>query len=682
MIEACTMTRTFQTERIQMMKTGKRIWSAATAVGMLAGMLGNLPGGMVFAEGNVYGDLTYAVQADGTIQITDCDEAAVTVEIPAEIDGMAVTSIGKGAFFQCVSLEHVTIPDSVTVVKSIAFSSCTALTELEFPDSVTEIGENAVISCKALTSVRLPANLTTISAMMLSKCESLASVTIPDSVTTIGENAFYGCKSLQQIEIPANVTEISKNAFWDCTALQAFQVAPENASFCAQEGVLYSKDLTRLVRCPEQAAVCHIPETVTSIDTYAFSKCICLTELDLPDNLLYLNENVFEKCSALERVTLPSQLTVITAGAFLDCSALQEIQIPKTVKKIGVSSFAGCISMQNFYVEAGNADYQSEDGLLLTDNGKTLFFFPNGKSYFRLPASVETIGASSCAYSDNLTEIVIPEGVTAIEGYAFVKCGSLKKLVLPDSLDTLGINAFSNCEALETIKMPSAMTEIRSGVFSRAAITEITVPSGLTEIPNYLFSGCKNLKTVTMPNSVAKVGIMAFQKCDALADVYFQGTKAQWDTVSISDYADLSTNQSGNLPLTDQATIHFLDTPPVVTTTATTPVTTGSTTTTASSVVTTASATGSQTTSSVQTSTTVTGTVVVPEVLYGDVNLDGTISLSDAVLLNKRAADMVTFSEQASANADCNTDDEVNGADAIVLLQFLVNIIQELPYTV
>ena len=83
-----------------------------------------------------------------------------------------------------------------------------------------------------------------------------------------------------------------------------------------------------------------------------------------------------------------------------------------------------------------------------------------------------------------------------------------------------------------------------------------------------------------------------------------------------------------------------------------------------------------------QTSTTVTGTVVVPEVLYGDVNLDGTISLSDAVLLNKRAADMVTFSEQVSANADCNTDGEVNGADAIVLLQFLVNIIQELPYTV
>ena len=79
--------------------------------------------------------------------------------------------------------------------------------------------------------------------------------------------------------------------------------------------------------------------------------------------------------------------------------------------------------------------------------------------------------------------------------------------------------------------------------------------------------------------------------------------------------------------------------------------------------------------------TTTTPAVVDPDMLYGDINLDGKVGLVDAVLLNKAVADVVTLSDQARKNADCNANGEVNGEDSIVLLQFLVQIIDVLPFT-
>ena len=75
------------------------------------------------------------------------------------------------------------------------------------------------------------------------------------------------------------------------------------------------------------------------------------------------------------------------------------------------------------------------------------------------------------------------------------------------------------------------------------------------------------------------------------------------------------------------------------------------------------------------------GSETNPDVLYGDVNVDGKVSLVDAVMLNKAVADVVTLGDAARANADCNVDKEINGTDAIILLQFLSHIIDELPYS-
>lgn len=129
-----------------------------------------------YTEGT-YGVLTYKNYGDH-IEISDCDESAAEVEIPAEIDGLPVTVIGDEAFYLRENLTSITIPDSVTKIGERAFSDCTSLTSITLPNSITVIGNWAFLTCFSLTSI-----------------------TLPDSITMIGEHAFDDCYNLTSITI-------------------------------------------------------------------------------------------------------------------------------------------------------------------------------------------------------------------------------------------------------------------------------------------------------------------------------------------------------------------------------------------------------------------------------------------------------------------------------------------------
>ena len=142
----------------------------------------------VCAGAETYGDFEYRVLDDGTVEITGYNGSAEKVDIPAEIDGKSVTSIGDRAFYDCSSLASIMLPDGVTSIGDWAFYDCSSLTSITLPDGVTSIGDGAFYGCT-----------------------SLASITIPDSVTEIGDffgSVFEGCTSLASIKIPDSVTSI------------------------------------------------------------------------------------------------------------------------------------------------------------------------------------------------------------------------------------------------------------------------------------------------------------------------------------------------------------------------------------------------------------------------------------------------------------------------------------------
>ena len=126
-------------------------------------------------ECNLSGDMVYQA-SDDAATLARYFGADSKVDIPAELGGKPVTSIGGGAFAGCSSLTEVTIPEGVTSIGEWAFEGCSNLTKAIIPEGVTSIGKGAFLSCRSLTEV-----------------------TIPKSVTSIGELAFYGCEALATV---------------------------------------------------------------------------------------------------------------------------------------------------------------------------------------------------------------------------------------------------------------------------------------------------------------------------------------------------------------------------------------------------------------------------------------------------------------------------------------------------
>ena len=112
--------------------------------------------------------------------------------IPSALNGYTVTRIGTGAFFNCIGLTSLTIPNSVTFIGTQAFKTCSGLTSFTIPNSVTSMGVEVFGRCSGLTSVKIGNSLTSIGFAAFQDATSLSSINIPDSVTSIGDTAFTG----------------------------------------------------------------------------------------------------------------------------------------------------------------------------------------------------------------------------------------------------------------------------------------------------------------------------------------------------------------------------------------------------------------------------------------------------------------------------------------------------------
>ncbi|SDA20152.1 Leucine rich repeat-containing protein [Ruminococcus sp. YE71] len=197
----------------------------------------------------IFGDYEYKVLDDGTAEITKYTGSDKVVEIPSEIGGYVLTSIGQRAFAFCTSLESVSIPDSVTTIGQKAFASCFLLSSVTIPESVTSIEKGAFTYCSSLTSVTIPDSIDSIKEDTFYNCTSLTSITISDSVTSIGSGAFTYCSSLKSVTIPDSMTSIGSHSFCDCTALTSVTI-PGNVTKIGKYafGMIYDETIEELVR--------------------------------------------------------------------------------------------------------------------------------------------------------------------------------------------------------------------------------------------------------------------------------------------------------------------------------------------------------------------------------------------------------------------------------------------------
>ena len=215
----------------------------------------------------------------------------------------SVTKIGGLAFDGCSSPTNVTIGNSVTTIGDFAFAQCTSLTNITIPNSVTNIGNGVFGLCTSLASITIPDSVTSIGDWAFDSCTKLASITIPNSVTSIGSRAFFSCTSLTNVTIGSSVTSIGSLAFDSCASLTAITVAPLNPFYSSVAGVLFNKSQTTLVEFPRGIAAGYtIPNSVTTIGSYAFYDCTNLTSVTIGNSVTNIGDCAFSWCTSLAGV--------------------------------------------------------------------------------------------------------------------------------------------------------------------------------------------------------------------------------------------------------------------------------------------------------------------------------------------------------------------------------------------
>lgn len=388
----------------------------------------------ILSDGTTVCDGIRFDEATGEFVMENEDEVfSVTLNIPDQLDGCTVTSIGKSAFSDCSMFTQVSVPQSVKEIKNRAFNSCYSLQSITLPEGLLCISEEAFDECSSLTSITLPASVTAIGAEAFYCCSDLLQINLPEGLTSIGDRAFYGCTSLTTLHLPDSIESIGAAAFADCIALEGFTLADNHPVFMLIDGVLINANAMELVCYPAglTAAEYVIPEGITSIGEKAFSV-----------GLMYSGTH------PLSTVTLPRSMTRIGTSAFSG-SSISSVVFSESITSIGDYAFFDCPKITSMVIPEG-----------ITTIDKSAFHFCSNLTSITLPQSLTSIGESVFAACSSLTEVVIPQGVTSIGTAAFQACSSLEKVTIPASVEDLGRLLFMNCpENLTVIVEPGSAAE-------------------------------------------------------------------------------------------------------------------------------------------------------------------------------------------------------------------------------
>ncbi len=255
------------------------------------------------------------------------------------------------------------IEDGVTSISSSAFAYCEQLTEIIIPASIKYIGDGAFDQCVNLTGIIVSEQNLFYSSVdgvlynknktELLKCPAKAKkLKIHDSVITIQGDAFQECKEIAEITIPADVRHITRGVFCYCENLNSLSVENDNPCFCSIDGMLFDKDATVLYSCPAQKKIASIPNSIETIDAYAFANCEELTSVKIPDSVSVIGDYAFYQCINLKSITIPENITELGNSIFKSCKALETVSLPSQIMHIPESMFWDCSLLKKLTIKA------------------------------------------------------------------------------------------------------------------------------------------------------------------------------------------------------------------------------------------------------------------------------------------------------------------------------------------
>ncbi len=433
------------------------------------------------------------------------------------------------------------------------------------------IEEDAFRSCRNLKTIAsFPSALRTVEKGAFIGCLNLESITFPEGLERIEEIVFSNCKSLKTVYLPSSLTYIGYSPFYRCESLEAVEVGEGNMTFCDVDGVLFSKDKTKIIEYPSAKLTTDftlptavktiernafegaknlksvtLPEGLTTIGESAFDGCTTLGTISIPNSVKTIEKTALYGCEALRSITLGDGLEAIPERAFQHCSSLESINIPKGVRSIDTTAFWGCDSLKEFTVDVNNPYYKGEDGVLYSKDGATLCLVPCAyeEAAFTVKNGVKTVGEEALRDCVNLRTVYLPSGVSKISRSAFSGCKNLETIYLPSQLSVVEDYALYNCNSLSSVYYASDET-----AFEKIDIAQGTGNSWLLSARRYYncpltvvgdvnFDSTVNIKDATAVQKQVADVLTLSESEKAAADVNEDRVVNIKDATAIQKYA-------------------------------------------------------------------------------------------------------------------------------------------------
>ena len=456
----------------------------------------------------------------------------------------SVVKINHSAFFRCEKLKKVTLPAGLETLGDGVFHECRKLQTVVMPQvpNLTEVGEDVFSLCESLTSMDFYTG-SVIGESMFSYCTGLTQINVKDHVTEIRDWAFFGCDNVTRAIIGTGVRSIGENAMYSCDALEQV-VFTGNAPMIGEDAFGF---VTAECRYPENGANwtgevfqdyggtlkwipynsgVGIPEPEPDIsgkcgdnvtwgfversgkltlsgtgatwdyrdggpdDWDSFRKRIRVIEVK--PGVTDLGVSLFDCCTNAEQVILHEGLKTIGMFTFWQCRSLTELVIPESVTYIESAAIRDCSSLVRIKLPS---HFTRIPDVLLRGTGFVTF---------TVPTHITELGGGCLERCENLEQVILHEGITAI-----------------------GETTFAFNPKLKTVKWPSKVTKVEMGMFERSGLEELVLHAGVTEIGRYAFYECGSFRELWVLGDIKTVGEEAFTGCDNLTIYGRKGTKIE-----------------------------------------------------------------------------------------------------------------------------------------------------------
>ena len=526
--------------------------------------------------------------------------------------------------FHGMNLKKIIMPASITQIGERTFQNNTILEEVWFPESVTSIGgghpgrneyAGAFYKCSNLTTIPSLAHIENIEEAAFAYCTNITGEIDLSSAKTVKENAFYACSGISYVKFSSKLGSVDGEAFAGCSSLSdvsfdensnvlfsrtSFSSTPWSKKLPTENGIVYMGKVAMAVEngtkpqeltfregtvsiahdfldgaTYEKIRTVNLPNSVKRIGNKAFyvneyssyygsniefinfpeglieigSEAFCynkrIQKLALPNSIKYVGASAFasmEKLESVENYNVPQS----DHSTFYHCDLLESVKIGSNVETISKGMFANCEKLANVAFEERNnsLSLSIEEGAFSSCENITEIILPEGvdsigKEAFRdcsgltnikIPSTLKSIEKSAFSGCNNPQKIII-EDIAAwcnntfheslsFEKYLYMNDEEIKELVIPNTATSIADEAFYKCTGLTSVIIPNSVNTIGRSAFSNCSgVTSVTIDNGVTSIGDYAFYSCEGLTSVTIPNSVTSIGSSAFSYCSSLGTI-------------------------------------------------------------------------------------------------------------------------------------------------------------------